>query len=86
MATGHILVTSVKKKIINIFHLNFRDLGSELRNSLTCVLDSSTASSKALDRCIDALVDGINRRLDLTQEAIDIMSQLDLVNEKLNYV
>ena len=63
-----------------------RDLGTELKNSLTCVLDGSTTSSKALGRCIDALVSGINKRLDLTQETIDIMAQLELVNEKLNYV
>ena len=68
------------------FHANFRDLKSELKSTLSCVLDGSTASSKVLDRCIDALVGGISRRLDLTQQAIDIMSQLELVNEKLNYV
>eukprot|EP00090_Calanus_glacialis_P008537 TRINITY_DN16886_c0_g1_i1.p1 TRINITY_DN16886_c0_g1~~TRINITY_DN16886_c0_g1_i1.p1 ORF type:complete len:269 (-),score=61.41 TRINITY_DN16886_c0_g1_i1:34-840(-) len=65
---------------------NARDLGSELRNSLSCVLDGSTGSSKALDRCISLLVDGVNRRLDLTQQLIDIMARMQLVNQKLNYV
>ena len=65
---------------------NARDLGTELRNSLTCVLDGSTASSKALSRCINLLVDAVNRRLDLTQQQIDISGRMESVNEKLNFI
>ena len=68
-----------------LFLLPCRDLGSELRNSLTCMLDGSKGSSKALDRCITLLVDGISRRLDLTQQLIDIMARRDHLNIHLNY-
>ena len=68
------------------FMIPCRDLGSELRNSLSCVLDGSNGSSKALDRCITLLVDGVSRRLDLTQQLIDIMARRDGVNDELNLV
>ena len=64
----------------------FRDFTSELKKSLSCVLDGKTSSSLNLERCIDVIGSGMIKRLDLTEEYINILNKIELLNQHLNYV
>jgi len=53
-----------------------QDFGNELKSRLSCLLSGDTA----LERCIDATVEAMEKRLDATQELINIYQKLELVD------
>ena len=63
-----------------------RDFVVELKKSLSCVLDRKTPSSKDLDKCIDLIGQGMEKRLDLTSEYIEILNRIEVVNDSYNNV
>jgi len=65
---------------------NVRDFVVELKKSLSCVLDRKTPSSKDLEKCIDLIGQGMERRLDLTSEYIEILNRIEVVNDSYNNV
>ena len=65
---------------------NVKDFTSELKKSLACVLDGKTGSSLNLERCIDIIGEGMIKRLSLTEEYIDTLNKIELLNQQLNYV
>jgi len=65
---------------------NVRDFVVELKKSLSCVLDKKTPSSKDLDKCIDLIGHGMETRLDLTSDYIEILNRIEVVNDSYNDV
>jgi len=54
-----------------------QDFGNELKSKLSCVLDGDTE----LEKCIDATVEAMEKRLDATQELINFSQQLELFDK-----
>ena len=64
---GHVLTQP------RILAYTAQDFGSELKSRLSCLLDGQTV----LERCIDATVEVMEKRLDATQELINSSQQLE---------
>ena len=65
---------------------NVKDFIAELKKSLACILDGKTGASKELDRCLDLLGKAMERRLELTDEYIDILNKIEVNSEKYNQI
>ena len=61
-----------------VLSLSAQKLGSELKSGLSCL------SSAKLSRCIDTLVETINKRLEATQDLIEVSQQLEILRNKSN--
>ena len=61
----------------DVLALSAQRLGSDLKSELSCF------SSEKLTRCIDNLVDTINKRLDATKDLIQVSQQLEIVKNSL---
>ena len=61
-----------------VLSLSAQKLGSELKSGLSCL------SSDKLSRCIDTLVETLNKRLQATADLIEVGQQLEIVRNKSN--
>ena len=61
-----------------VLSLSAQKLGSELKSGLSCLINDK------LSRCIDSLVETINKRLEATQDLIEVSQQLEMVRNKSN--
>ena len=56
-----------------VLSLSAQKLGSELKSGLSCLTNDE------LNRCIDTLVETINKRLEATQDLIEVSQQLEIL-------
>ena len=61
-----------------VLSLSAQKLGSELKSGLSCLIDDKLA------RCIDTLVETLNKRLQATADLIEVGHQLEIVRNKSN--
>ena len=61
-----------------VLSLSAQKLGSDLKSGLSCL------SSDKLGRCVDTLVETISKRLEATQDLIEVSQQLQIVRNKSN--
>jgi len=61
-----------------------QDFGNELKTRLACLMEGSDGDN--LERCIDATVEAMEKRLDATQDLIDIAQKLEIANKNYNSV
>ena len=60
-----------------VLSLSAQKLGSDLKSEVSCLINAK------LSRCIDNLVDTLNKRLEATRDLIDVSQQLEIVRNNL---
>ena len=61
-----------------VLSLSAQKLGSELKSGLSCLINDK------LSRCIDSLVETINKRLEATEDLIEVSQKLEILKNKSN--
>ena len=61
-----------------VLSLSAQKLGSELKSGLSCLITDK------LSRCIDSLVETINKRLEATEDLIEVSQKLEILKNKSN--